>query len=325
MRPLVTILSILLLPLIALNASAGPVLDRIKSQGVIRCGAVSRPGVVEAGKSGRARGLLLDLCRAIGAAVLPPEGRLEFSEFDGSKDFDAVRKGTGDLFFLSASEIVEQKLAGKILPGPAVFNQSISVLVPEGSKAHRLADLAGEPVCFALGSNADRSLNDWFGSQHLDLIRMGYQEDVEMYDAYNVHVCHALAGEATLLAKVRLYPGVKNFKSRIVEEPLAAFPIIAATGTADAQWSAIVAWSIHTLMNAGKQKTEWSAGGIGTLPIEAPELGLTKGWQERVVKAAGTYADIYSRNLGEGSIYQLPPGLNGTWRAGGLILPPHVE
>jgi general L-amino acid transport system substrate-binding protein len=95
--------------------------------------------------------------------------------------------------------------------------------------------------------------------------------------------------------------------------------------SSDGEWSAIVAWSVHTLVSAGAPATHWVAGGTGSLPVEAPELGLTKGWRERVVMAAGPYASMYSRNLGEGSIYKLSRGLNGAWQTGRLLLPPHAE
>jgi general L-amino acid transport system substrate-binding protein len=320
MRLFVALVSLILALTVSPESWAGPVLDRIKSQGVIRCGAVSRPGLVDVGSNLVVRGLLLDMCRAIGAAVLPPEGRLEFHQYDSPAAFDAVRDGTDDIFFLSASEIIQENLAGKVVPGPTVFHQSISIMVPESSKARHLADLAGEPVCFIQGGNADNAIEAWFARNRLDFVRMGYQEDVEMHDAYNAQACHAMAAEATTLAKVRLTRGVNDVHSRIIEEPVEAFPIGAATGAADAEWSAIVAWSIHALVSAGAP-----AGAADALPAEAPELGLTKGWRERVVRAAGPYAAMYSRNLGDGSIYKLSRGLNDGWRTGGLLLPPHAE
>ena len=67
MRSIITIFSLLILPLFVVDAQAGSVLDRIKSQKVIRCGAVPRPGLLQVGRNGHASGLLLDLCRAIGA------------------------------------------------------------------------------------------------------------------------------------------------------------------------------------------------------------------------------------------------------------------
>jgi general L-amino acid transport system substrate-binding protein len=154
---------------------------------------------------------------------------------------------------------------------------------------------------------------------------MGYQEEVEMNDAYNVQVCKGLAGEVTNLAQVRLDGGVNDLHSRILPEPLAAFPIMAATGTKDAEWSAIVAWTVHTILRAETPKADWAAGGVESLPVKAPELQLAKDWQTRVVGAVGNYGDLFRRNLGEDSPYRLPRGLNAPWQEGGLILAPYSE
>ena len=116
-----------------------------------------------------------------------------------------------------------------------------------------------------------------------------------MNDAYNVQSCHAIAGEITTLAATRLDPGVNHLSSRILPEPLAVFPVMAATGTDDAQWSSIVAWTVHTLVSAERPETRWYAGGAGAMPIAAPELGLDKEWQRRVLTAVGNYGDIFER------------------------------
>jgi general L-amino acid transport system substrate-binding protein len=309
----------------ASGAHAGSVLDRVRAEGVVHCGGAPRPGLVDIRPDGRASGLFLDLCRAVGAAVLSPGGRLEFQQYDSSKAYDAVRSGADDVFFLTASEILGEGLAGKVLPGPTIFFETTAVMVADASKAQHVADLAGEPICFSIASNAQSHLEAWFAAHHLDFVRMAYREDVELYDTYNVQVCHGLAAEVTTLAEVRLDGGVNELRSRILPEPLAAFPIIAATGIKDPEWAAIVAWTIHTLLRAEIPQAEWAAGGLDSLPIDAPELSLGKDWQKRVVEAVGSYGDIYNRNLGSQSPYKLPRGLNAAWQDGGLMLAPYSE
>jgi len=307
-------------------ARAGSVLDRIKAQGVVRCGGEPRPGLVGVRPDGRATGLYLDVCRAIAAAVLGSNGRLEFHQYDSSKAYDAVRNGSDDVYFLSGAEILEEGLAGKVLPGPPVFYETTAVMVADKSQVQRLADLAGKPICFSLGSNAERHLEAWFAAHRLDFNHLGYQEDVELYDTYNVQVCRALAAEITTLAEVRLDGGVNNLRSRILPEPLAIFPIVAATGTQDAEWSAIVAWVVHTLVRAEIPAVKWTASGLDSLRIPAAELHLDKDWQRRVIDAVGTYGDIYDRNLGQGSPYKLPRGVNNaSLHAGGLLIAPYLD
>ena len=129
-KALSVILPIALLLSSLASAAAGPVLDKVKSQGVVRCGAKARPGLLELAQDGKPRGMLVDLCRAIGAAVLGPQGRIAFAAYDAESSYDGVRKGEDDVVFLTGSEILEERLAGSILPGPPVFFETTAVMVP---------------------------------------------------------------------------------------------------------------------------------------------------------------------------------------------------
>ena len=144
-----------------------------------------------------------------------------------------------------------------------------------------------------------------------------------MRDAYAARRCQGLAGEATSLAEAA--PALDAGRSHIIEEPLAAFPIIAASPVKDGEWGAVIAWTIATLIRADAQSGNWAAGGIDSRRAEAPELRLGKDWQKGVIEAVGGYGDIFRRNLGADSPYRLPRGLNAPWREGGLLLPPSME
>jgi general L-amino acid transport system substrate-binding protein len=60
-------------------------------------------------------------------------------------------------------------------------------------------------------------------------------------------------------------------------------------------------------------------------PIEAREFSLPADWQARVVTAAGTYADIFARNLGERSPLELPRAPNAPVEACGRFATPFRE
>jgi general L-amino acid transport system substrate-binding protein len=305
-------------------ASAGPILDRVRAEGLVRCGGVERPGLIAVAAGGGAAGLELDLCRAIAAVVLGPGGRLEFRRYDSDAAFAKARAGADDVAFLTGAEIVDNGLAGQLIPGPTVFEESTAIMVPQDSPVRHAEELAGQPICFALGGAAQRQLEAWFAARRLEFIRMGFQEEVEMNDGYAVGYCKGLAGETTTLAQTRGGgPGRSNH--RILPEPLAVYPILAATGVADGEWAAIVAWTIHTLMRAEAPRSDWAAGGVESLPIHAPELGLEAGWQDRLVGLVGSYAAIYDRNLGAGSPLGLPRGVNAASGDGGLIAAPWSE
>ncbi len=307
------------------NATAGVVIDRVKARGVVRCGSVERPGLADRDGHGRWAGLEVDICRAVASAVLGSPERVEYHAYDLPKDFDAVRKQKDDLFFLTGSEIEEQKLAGEVLPGPTVFVESHGVMVSSRSDAHHLRDLADDSICFLIGSPVERSLEAYFESIRKNWNRRAFSEDGEMVDTYTARNCHAIAGEITSLASIRLEKNAKHLSSRILPETTADFPVMAATGTGDGQWSSVVAWTVHTLISGERPETSWYPGGAGAMPVTAPKLGLDKGWQHRVLTAVGNYGDIFERNLGKGSPLKLDRGLNANHLDGGLLLSPFLE
>jgi general L-amino acid transport system substrate-binding protein len=305
-------------------AHAGPIVDRIKSSGVIRCGGVPRPGLVNRSADAAPFGLYLDLCRAIGAALLGPEGRIEFHPYDSDKAFARVADRADDLFFLDGPDIADHRLASAVTLAPAVYFVSTAAMVHGPAPIQQLSDLAAKSICFYQGDNAHLNLEASMAARRLDFVRMGYMEYGELHDAYNSGVCDAQVGESGDLAAARLEEHSAP-ASRILIEPLTTFPVFAATPASDPHWSAIVAWAIYALQRAELPATPWTAAGLKSLGIDGRDLGLTEDWAKRVVGAAGSYADIYTRNLGEGSPLKLPRGPNAPAELGGLFVTPFRE
>ena len=139
---------------LARSPTPAPIVDRIKSAGVIRCGGVPRPGLVGQSPDGHAAaGLYLDLCRAIGAALLGPEGRIEFRPYDSDKRIRARRATARTIFPFSTarrSPIIASPARRR--SGPPVY-----FVVDRGDgprrlrPSSRLSDLAGKSICFYQG------------------------------------------------------------------------------------------------------------------------------------------------------------------------------
>ncbi len=324
MRPAAVIIAFAFTLALCPLAHAGPIVDRIKSSGAIRCGGVPRPGLVGQAPDGAPSGLYLDLCRAIGAALLGSEGKIEFHPYDSGKAFARVSDGADDLFFLDGSDIADHRLAGAVTLGPAAYFVSTAAMVHADATIQQLNDLTGKSVCFYQGSNAHMNLEASMAARHVDFVRMGYMEYGELHDAYNSGVCDAQVGESGDLAAARLEEHSAP-ASRILTELLATFPVFAAAPASDAQWSAIVAWAIYALQRAELPATPWSAAGVKSLGVEGRDLGLADDWAKRVVGAAGSYADMYTRNLGDGSPLKLPRGPNAPAELGGLFVTPFRE
>jgi general L-amino acid transport system substrate-binding protein len=302
-------------------ACAAGALDRIRAGGVLRCGAVERPGIAEASTTGAVLGVAVDLCRAVAVAVLGPSARISFGIYEAPHSFDGVRHGSDALAFLTGGEVAEQDLARFVMPGPTVLVSTIAVMVPEPSPVQRLADLSGQTVCLMIGSWAQRALESAADRLHLAVSRLTFEEDVEMLDAYNAGSCGAAIGEATYLADMRRNPGVRRLASRLLPDIVAAAPIVAVTPRSDGAWAAAVAWVIDALLLADAPSDAWTAAAVDGLPAQhLPEL--RPGWRAEVTAAVGSHGAIVRRNLTER--LGLAPGLNALW-PGGILLPPAVR
>ncbi len=48
-------------------------------------------------------------------------------------------------------------------------------------------------------------------------------------------------------------------------------------------------------------------------------LGLDESWAYNVIKQVGNYAEVYDRDLGNGSMLKFARGINALWRQGGVM------
>jgi len=323
-------LALVILSLVACmveRATAGGVLDRVQSRGSVQCAGFERPGLAAPDRdTGAWRGLEVDICRAVAAAVLGDPDKISFHGYADAADKARQIHGADDVVFLTGTEIQASRLGGRIVPGPAIFIESHALMVPAAAREQHVAEIARNAgICFMSGSPLERSLPAFFDALRQRWRPVPFSEDGEMLDAYNVQRCHAVAGELTALAALRQQRGINNLESRILPEPLLTYPILATTSVQDGEWSAIVAWTVYTLIAADRPAGKWLTGGADAMSAPLAELGMRAGWQARVVKAVGTYRDVFERNLGAKSGLRLPAGLNAAPAAGGALASPVIE
>lgn len=308
------------------GARAGTVLDHVKARGTVRCTGVPRPGLAQAsGETGLWRGLEIDLCRAIALAVLGSADRISFRPYAIAGEARRFAEDL-DVAFLTGSEIHAGNLSDQVIPGPVVFIESHAVMVPITAAERGVTEIPGEDgICFMSGTAVEHSLPAFFQALGKPWRPVPFSEAGEMIDAYHVQRCHALADELTTLASLLEDHGINDLRSRILPEPIEAYPVLAVTSTADGEWSAIVAWTIATLVAADRRPSTWTTGGADAMPAPLGEVGLDAGWQVRVVGALGSYRDMFDRTLGMRSPLRLTPGPNAAQGSGGVLSAPILE
>ena len=310
--------------------SQSPTIARIRQAGVLHCGSAIRPGLAFPDADHVWYGIHADFCHAIANVILGDPSKIEFYGYALRPNFDRIRPKTGvagtvippedDVAFLTGTELFANELFGAVLPGPVVFQQANQIMVWDTSPIHNIADLARTTICVEPGTGADRALAAYAKEHAWDANIMGWMELEEMMDAFNVGRCPAVAGELTALAALRLGSEHEGHPTRILEQPLSATPVMAATPAADPAWSIIVTWTINSILATppgNKPVTD-------ILPVPGEWLGLDRDWQKRAT-AIGPYAEMVRHSLGDRSPLHLPPAMTASWQNGGLTLPPTVE
>lgn len=268
-RPVLSVIAALLALAPAQGVMAGDVLNHVRRDHVVRCMAEESQAVAMPRPDGGIDGLAVDLCRAVAIAVLGREGRVAFTTNAPTQDADVV-------FIASEDEAAHRRFA----PGPTVFVDRLSVLVPLASRVHAIPNLAGETVCLMIGSPGQSALEAMVRHLGIDITRLAFEEDAEMWDAYAVERCGAMVGTLTTLSGLRGPMGINRLTSRVLPEALALVPVIAATAATDREWAAIVSWVVHERVGDVPDALPWPRTNM-------PPAGVTRGWREDVGAVLG--------------------------------------
>jgi general L-amino acid transport system substrate-binding protein len=80
--------------------------------------------------------------------------------------------------------------------------------------------------------------------------------------------------------------------------------------------------NVDEMAKSEKPEVKRAVGTDGNL---GEQLGLTKDWLVRIVKAVGNYGETFDRNVGAGSKLGIARGLNALWNKGGIQYAPPIR
>jgi general L-amino acid transport system substrate-binding protein len=158
----------------------------------VRCGAVERPGIAERGGDGVWRGVAVDLCRQAAQAEQGPHAEIAFRPYRRIEDLRDARHDA--LVVLSRAELAIAWPGAPSRP-PVVISRQVLLVAPTAPLRSR-NDLAGHRVCFIVASEAEAALNAWARPARVAIQRVGFQEPVELRDAFDAGYCAAMAVDA---------------------------------------------------------------------------------------------------------------------------------
>jgi general L-amino acid transport system substrate-binding protein len=314
------------------TAEAGQTFNNVKQKQFVQCGVNSSglPGFATVDASNNWSGLDIDLCRAVAAAVLGDAQKVKFSPLNAKERFTALQSGEVDILSRNTTWTSSRDSAlGLDFVGVNYYDgQGFMAKKALGVKS--ALELDGASVCVQSGTTTELNLADYFRSNNMKFSAVVFENNDEVNKAYEAGRCDVLTTDQSGLYSTRVK--LANVDDHVVlPEIISKEPLGPAVRHGDSQWGDIVRWTHMAMLNAEElgvtkanvDQMKTSANPeikrlLGTEGKFGEAVGLTNDWAVRIIKHVGNYAEIFERNVGEGSRLKIKRGQNALWTKGGL-------
>ncbi len=320
------------------SAQAPGSLAQIKARGQLICGSntgLAGFGIPDA--QGNWKGLDVDVCRAISAAIFNDPSKVKYIPLSSKDRFTALQSGEVDLLSRNSTWTMSRDTALGLLFTGVNYYDGQAFMVRKKLGVTSALQLAGASVCTQQGTTTELNLADFFRSNKLKYEVVAFASSDETTKAYDAGRCDAFTTDASGLYAERLKLTAPD-DHIVLPEIISKEPLGPATRNTDAAWFNVVKWVHYAMVNA-EELGVTKANVDEMLKSPNPEIrrllgvegkfgeaiGLTADWAYRVVKHVGNYGESFETNVGQGSLLKIARGQNALWTKGGLQYAPPVR
>jgi general L-amino acid transport system substrate-binding protein len=325
--------------LAAPDANAGATFDAVKARGELICGVhTGLYGFSAPDDKGVWRGLDVDICRAVAAAMFGNAEKVRYVPLSAQARLTALQSGEIDMLSRNTTWTLTRDTANGLNFTVTTYYDGQGFMVTKKLGVKSAKELSGATVCVQTGTTTELNLADFFRANKMELKPVTIEKYEEVNAAYLAGRCDAITSDASQLAAIRANDTPNPADHVILPEIISKEPLAQVVRHGDDQWFDLVKWVTYAMMEA-EEKGITSANLDEMLKSADPTvkrlLGVTEGmgkalgvdekWSYNVLKQVGNYGEVYERNVGMKSKLQLPRGLNALWTSGGLIYAPPVR
>ena len=329
----------LLAPTLWVPATAmADTLEAIQERDSVRCGVnAAQPGFSSLDDNDQYRGLDTDVCRAIAAAALGDASKVNFVPLDSVERFAALQSGEVDVLSRTTTWTSSRDTTlGMNFTGVSYYDgQAFMVASDLGVQSAK--ELDGAAVCTQSGTTSELNLSDYFRIHGMTYDAVVFDSPEQSIAGFEAGRCDVLSSDASQLYAQRMQLADPDM-AVVLPEIISKEPLGPAVRQGDDQWFNIVKWTLFAMLNA--EELEVTQANVDEqLDSDNPDvqrllgqdgdfgspMGISADWAYQVVKQVGNYADVYDRNVGSGSDFNIARGLNGLWKDGGIQYAPPIR
>jgi general L-amino acid transport system substrate-binding protein len=322
---------------LASQGARADTLQTIKDRGKLSCGvSQGLPGFSNPDDKGNWTGLDVDVCRAVAAAIFDDPTKVSFVPLTAKDRFAALQSGEIDMLSRNTTWTLSRDDTYGSFTGVTYYDGQ-GFMVKKSLKVNSALELNSASVCVQTGTTTEQNLADYFKANNMKYEVIAFAGADETIKAYESGRCDVYTTDMSGLYAERLK--LANPADHVVlPEIISKEPLGPMVRYGDDKWFNIVKWTLFAMINAeemgvtqknldemaksDKPDFKRAFGVDGNL---GEQLGLTKDWFYRIIKAVGNYGEAYERNVGAGSKLKIARGLNQLWNKGGIQYAPPIR
>jgi general L-amino acid transport system substrate-binding protein len=281
------------------------------------------------------RGIDVDYCRAVAAALLGDPNKIRIVPSSTQQRFTMLQSGEVDMIVRTTTwTLAREASLGLLFAGINVYDGQ-GFMVHRDSGVTSARQLDGATVCVQPGTTTELNLADYFRANNLRYTPVVIENVEEVRSAFISRRCDVYTNDSSSLASFAASQGANANRYLLLPEIISKEPLGPAVRKGDARFFDIVRWTHFALLTAEEfgitqanvdsfanstnpdiQRFMGRTGDLGRM------LGLENDWAVRVIKAVGNYGEVWERNL---TPIGFPRGVNNLWTRGGLQYAPPIR
>ncbi|RYI32956.1 MAG: amino acid ABC transporter substrate-binding protein [Acetobacteraceae bacterium] len=327
------------LALAGIPASAQPAPDTIgaiRARGHLVCGvSINAIGFALPDARGVYRGLDVDACRAVAAAVLGDANKVRFVATTTQVRFTALQSGEVDMLVRNTTWTLGREVQLGLAFASINFYDGQGFMVKQSSGVTSARQLDGATVCVQPGTTTELNLADYFRANSMRFTPVVIEQPEEIRLAFVNGRCDAYTNDASSLASFRASQGAGGEQFVLLPEIISKEPLGALVRKGDWRWFDVVRWShfaqvtaeelgitsqnIDSFMTSPNPDVQRLLGRSGDF---GKAMGLENDWAVRIIRQVGNFAESWDRNI---TPLGIPRGINALWTKGGLQYAPPIR
>jgi len=318
------------------TAFAQGTLEAVQKKGFVQCGVnTGLAGFSQPDSKGVWKGLDVDVCRAIAAAVFGDATKVRYTPLTAQQRFTALQSGEVDVLARNTTWTVTRDTSLGLNFVGVNFYDGQGFMVPKKLNVKSAKQLKGATVCVQPGTTTELNLSDYFRANGMTFKPVVIEKLEEVTNAYFSGRCDVFTTDVSGLVSVRGSRAPNPNDHVILPEVISKEPLGPAVRHGDDKWFDIVKWSMYAMIEAEEMglssKTIDQAGSskdpavqrfIGASGDIGKMLGVDNKWAANIVRQIGNYGESFEANL---KPLGFERGLNQLWTKGGILYSPPLR